>query len=345
MTIDGTSRRGNIRDVAAHAGVSTATVSNALNHPGRVAPATLDRVKTAIEATGYIPNAAASRLRALENKAIGILVTDVGNFFHAELAKGAQHVAEESGFTSLLCDGDREVARTIKQIDFLESQQVAGVLATGSSIPAVGERLQELRRRGVAVVAMDAPTDDPEQCSVAVDDLRGGEIVGRHLLSIGRKRISYVQTDFVFGPFDDRCVGLQRVAGDAVVSIVRAPIASYEDGVEAAEAVIAAESDAVFCMNDHMAFGVLRELLRRGVRVPEDIAVVGYDDTQFASMAAVPLTSVRQPATVVGATAAKLLLEECGNSPHEHARVMYQPELIVRDSTVEQPRPVASIES
>lgn len=322
-----------IKDVARRARVSPGTVSNVLNRPDRVATATRVRVLAAIEATGYVRNAAASRLRSLDNRAIGILVIDVGNFFHAEFAKGAQHVAEELGFLSVLCDGDREVARTIRLVDFLESQRVAGVLATGSSLEGVRERLDALRARGVAMVLVDTHASDPNQCSVAVDDVRGGELVGAHLLSLGRRRVTFVQTDLGFRPFDDRRMGLIRAVGAVATAPVRLPSANYEDGRAAVDALRSLGSDAVFCANDHIAFGVLRELLARGFRVPEDVAVVGYDDTEFSSLAAVPLTSVRQPARLVGATATRLLLEECAGGPHDHQHIMFQPELVVRAST------------
>ena len=335
MTIDRTSPAPGIKEVAKRAGVSPGTVSNALNRPERVAEATRERVLAAIRETGFVPNASASRLRALDNRAIGILVIDVGNLFHTSLARAAQRVADDRGFQAMLCDGDREPERMCRLIEFLESQRVAGVLATGSSLPGVGERLDALRRRGAAVVLVDAPTTDPGRCSVAMDDVHGGEIVGEHLLEVGRRRISYVEIEYEFAPFEDRLRGLRHAVGDrADINVVRVPVSELEDERVAADAVIAAGSDAVFCMNDHVAFSVLRGLQERGIRVPDDVAVVGYDDNEFASMMATPLTSVRQSAQLLGETAARLLLEECADEDHVHQHITYQPRLVARASTL-----------
>ncbi len=328
-----------IKDVAVLAGVSTATVSNVLNRPERVAGETRARVLAAIEQSGYVPNAAASRLRALDNRAIGVIVVDVGNFIHAHLAKGALHVAEEHGYVAMLCDGDRSVDRVHRMIGFLESQRVAGVLATGSSLDGVADRLAGLRRKGVATVLVDSPTNDPSQCSVAVNDIRGGELVGRHLLDIGRRRITYVDTDLVFRPFAERYDGLCAAVAEcpelgAQVKLTRLPLAEYDQGDKAVDAIVANGSDAVFCLNDYVAFAVMRALHARGIRVPEDVAVVGYDDTEYAAMTSVPLTSVRQPARLVGETAARLLIEECAGGDHVHQHVMFQPELVARESTL-----------
>lgn len=326
-----------IKDVAARAGVSTATVSNVLNRPGRVAEATRSKVLAAIGETGFIRNASASRLRALDNRAIGVLMIDIGNEFQAAVAKGAQTAAEVEGYTTMLCDGDRDIERTVRHVDFLESQRVAGVLATMSSVPEVGARLDALRRRGVELVLVDAPSDDPSQCSVAVDDVEGGRIVGEHLRSLGRRRVAFVQPDVAFRPFADRLAGVRaafRGARAARITDVRIPFDEVDDGRGAVERALAGGCDAIACCNDQVAFAVLRELLHRGVRVPDDVALVGYDDTPLAAMTAVPLTTVRQPAKQVGETAARLLLEKCAGGPHEHRHVMFQPELVVRASTV-----------
>lgn len=340
MTFETPDHTVTIKEVAARADVSPGTVSNVLNRPERVAAPTRDRVHAAIRETGYVRNAAASRLRSLDNRAIGILVNDVSNFVHSAIVKGAQHAVEAGGFMAMLCDGDRDVPRTMQQIDFLEAQRVAGVLATGSTIPGVGERLEVLRRRGVALVLVDAQSADPEECSVALDDARGGVIVGEHLLSLGRRRITVVTTELTFKPFDDRVAGIQQAvaasshASDVEVDVVSIPAKDFENGRPAADAVVANRSDALFCVNDHIAFGAMRELLARGVRIPDDVALIGYDNSEFCTVSAVRLSSVHQPAQLVGETAARLLIQECSGEEHAHEHVLFQPELIARESTL-----------
>lgn len=351
MSIDTPPAHVTIKDVAARAGVSPGTVSNVMNRPELVREATRRRVLEAIEETGYIRNASASRLRALDNRAIGILVMDVANYIHASLAKGAQEVAEERGFMAMLCDADRSVIRARHQIDFLDSQRVAGILATGSTLVGVGERLAELRHRGVAMVLVDAPAIDPDQCSVAVDDVLGGEIVGDHLLDLGHRHISFVKTDVPFGPFDDRLTGLRRAiarhprGSEVELDVVSVPAELPERGEMAAARVLEVGADAAFCIYDHVAVATMQGLLNRGTRIPDDVAVIGYDDTKLAAMMSVPLSSVRQPARLVGQTAAMLLLEECSRSDHEHQHVMFRPELVARASTMGSAEPTSSARS
>ena len=328
-----------IRDVAALAGVSPSTVSNALNRPERVAGETRRRVLAAVAQTGYVPNASASRLRSLQNRVMGILSLDVTNAYHGALAKGAQDAAEAEGFVAMLCDCDASLERAHRHIEFLSSQHVAGVLACGSSLPGVADLLDELSSRGIAVVLLDETATGADQCSVVVDDFRGGELVAQHLLDVGRRNIAFIHTDLRFAPFAARWAGLQKGASShphgaaAELRQEHVPLATIHGEETALDRIDLAGTDAVFCMNDNLAFVVLRNLLDRGIRVPDDIALIGYDDRELASLTVVPLSSVRQPAREVGATAARLLVDECDNDEHTHQHVLFQPELVARTST------------
>ncbi len=329
-----------IKDVAAAAGVSPATVSNVLNRPERVAPATRRKVLETIDAVGYVRNASASRLRILDNYALGLLIADIENPFLRNLAQGAQETAEEYGYSVLLCDAARSTERLIRQIDFLAEQQVTGVLASGSTLPGVGDALDKLRSRGTKVVLVDEAEGTFDHCSVGVDDERGGWLVGSHLLELGRRRIAYVTIDVPFRPFDDRLAGLRRAAAQhpdsASVEIERLEVSleSLDDGGEAAAAILAGGFDAVFSANDPIAIGLYRKFVHAGVSIPEDIALIGYDDVPMASMLPVPLSSVRQPTRMLGTTATKLLIEECADDDHEHQHVAFRPSLTARTSTL-----------
>lgn len=329
-------RPAGIKAVAERAGVSVGTVSNVLNRPEQVSRDSRRRVQQAIEELGFVRNSWASQLRAGRSHAIGLLVLDVGNPFFTEVARGVEQVTAERGLSVLLCNADSSVDRQDRHLQFLEEQRVDGLLIT----PVNGDatRIDQLRQRGTPVVLVDEPARSGI-CSVAVDDCRGGEIAGQHLLETGRRRIVYVTGPDSVRQCVDRGTGLRAAVSTAGLSqraITRVHVDALQGqaGYAAVPQVLAARPDAVFCANDIVALGVLRGLLEAGVRVPDDVALVGYDDIEFATTAAVPLTSVRQPALDIGRTAARLLLAESDvGEQHRHENVVFQPELVVRRSS------------
>ncbi|WP_435079931.1 LacI family DNA-binding transcriptional regulator [Clavibacter michiganensis] len=322
-----------IRDVAARAGVSVGTVSNVLNRPEKVTPDAVRKVQAAIAELGFIRNDAARQLRAGRSRSIGLVVLDSGNPFFAELARGAQARAAEAGLAVLLGSTDGDAGREDAYIDLFEEQRVTGVL-----ISPQGEgsgRIARLRAHGIPCVLVDREADDPGHSSVAVDDVAGGRLAVEHLLQLGRRRIAVIG-----GPASTRQVS-DRVSG-ARAAVAAVPGATLEEvpsealsvlaGREAGRAIAdrdaTARPDAIFAANDLVAVGVLQALVLLGdVRVPEDIALIGYDDIAFASATVVPLSSIRQPSALIGATAVELLL---GGSSRQ---VLFQPELVVRAST------------
>jgi LacI family transcriptional regulator len=330
-----------IKSVALHCGVSVGTVSNVLNRPDRVSPATRERVERAMRELGFVRNASASALRAGRSTSLGLVVLDVGNPFFTAVARGVEQAAAERGYTMLLCTSDGSVEREDSYLTFLEEQRVGGVLIT--PVGPDRARTDLLRSRGTPVVFVDEP-GSAGSCSVAADDRSGGFTAGEHLLRLGRRRVVYVTGPPTIRQCVDRGDGLRRAVEAAglrrspLVREVMVPALNGASGYAAvAEVLRSPRPDAVLCANDVLALGVLRGLLEAGVRVPDDIALVGYDDIEFAVTAAVPLTSVRQPALEIGRRAAELLLDEVtgevAGTGHRHEQVLYVPELVVRKST------------
>jgi DNA-binding LacI/PurR family transcriptional regulator len=191
-------------------------------------------------------------------------------------------------------------------------------------------------------VLVDRGSARASRCSVAVDDVLGGRLAVEHLADRGHRRIAYVGGPFSLAQVADRHTGAERAlaehAAGADLRVVETPSLSVSEGRRAADELTglpaARRPTAVFCANDLLALGVLQGLIAHGLRVPEDVALVGYDDIEFAAAAAVPLSSVRQPRELLGRTAAQLLLEEAGDADrHEHRHVVFQPELLVRRSS------------
>lgn len=325
-----------IKDVAARAGVSLGTVSNVLNRPETVAEPTRRAVQTAIRELNYVRHGSASRLRAKKSTIVGILVVDLANPFVADYVEAARGVLEASGYTAFISSAGLDIGRVEHHLQLMEEQRVAGVVLPPMSIVGVMPRIQSMRARGMSFVFIGGSQPDLIGCFTVVDQRRGGELVGEHLLEIGRRRIVVLGGPAPV-PFALRREGLESVVArepDVRVAEVDAANMTGPDGYAATEAILAHEPDAIFCANDLTALGVLRGLLEHGVRVPDEIALVGYDDISFAEIAAVPLTTIRQPSRALGAAAARLLIDEATEQDHVHRHVSFAPELVVRGSTV-----------
>ncbi len=325
-----------VKDVAERAGVSLGTVSNVLNRPDKVSEATREVVLAAIAELGFVRNSQAAQLRAGTSRSLGLVVLDLANPFFHDIARGIEDVATELGYALVLCNSDEQAAREDRYLQLLEEQRVRGMLIT--PVGPTSERLDALRRRGTPTVLVDRHDPRVDCCSVAVDDVAGGELAGAHLLERGHRRIAYVTGPLSLRQCKDRLSGLRRaVAGSGVVvDVVEVPALKARHGYEAARALFddGVAPTAVFCANDLLALGVLRAAVSTGRRVPEDIALLGYDDIEFAADAAVPLSSVRQPTLHIGRTAARLLVEECDHpESHAHQQIMFRPELVIREST------------
>lgn len=327
-----------IRDVAATASVSVGTVSNVLNAPERVAPATVARVHAAIEELGFVRNDAARQLRAGRSRSIGLLVLDVGNPFFTDLARAAERHAAQSNLVVLLGTTDDDPQRERAYLETFEEQRVFGLL-----ISPVGDDLDRLlvaHGRGIPVVLVDRDGAGTPLPSVAVDDVAGGRLAVAHLCEQGRRRIAFVGGPHGLRQVADRLAGAREAAGEypgVMLEAIPTDEPSVLAGRAAGERLCALPADrrpdAVFCANDLLAIGVLQALMIGGVSVPGDIALIGYDDIDFARSAAVPLSSIRQPSTDIGTTAIDLLLTAAESPEAEPRHVVFRPELVARAST------------
>ncbi|GAA2976415.1 LacI family transcriptional regulator [Microbacterium terrae] len=332
-------KRAGIRDVAERAGVSISTVSNALNRPHLVSERLVERVRAAADQLGYVPLQAAQQLRAGRSGLLGMTVINIANPFFGDMVAGAEDAASAAGMRVLLGNSSDDVAKERDHLELFERVQVEGALV--SPFGDTGPWLERLRRRGIPVVLVDAVDDTGSLPSVSFDDVAGGRLAADHLLATGRRRLAYVGARSAVRQVRERREGAQS-AVDAVPGASLEPIWTERTTSELGRAFgeqIAARHpddrpDGLVVSNDHLAIGLVYGLISRGVRVPEDVAVVGYDDIEFAAIAAVPLTSVRQPAREMGRTAAEMLLARIsGEAGSAQGNIVYQPELAVRAST------------
>ena len=326
-----------VKDVAKLAGVSVGTVSNVLNRPGKVSEETVARVQDAIAKLGFVRNDAARQLRAGSSRAIGLIMLDARNPFFTEISRGAELAAAEAGFSVIFGNSDEDSAREAAYLDLFEEQRLHGLLI--SPVGEVDERLRRLRERGIPAVLVDRRATDTSFSSIAVDDVEGGRIAVAHLIDTGHRRIAFVGGPQSLRQVADRLAGGRRAVGetDAALEVIPTAALSVAEGGQAARAIAARpvgeRPDAIFAANDLVAIGILQEFAVAGIRTPEDIALVGYDDIDFASALTVPLSSVRQPAEQIGARALAILLAEAADPSLEPRHVEFTPALVVRASS------------
>lgn len=329
-----------IRDVAQLAGVSVGTVSNVLNRPEEVSAESADRVTRAIEELGYVRNDAARKLRAGVSTTVGFVVLDGQNPFYNDVVRGAEDEATRHGIAILYGNTDEDHRRERLYLDLFEEQQVRGLLI--APYGDVTSRLQRLHARGIATVLVDRFSGDGRFSSVSVDSVAGGRLAVEHLIEGGRRRIAFVGGPFDIRQVNDRLAGARVAAenagGHVDLEVVATGAMTVEEGVRAGTRIIARPRrewpDALFAANDLLALGLLQSLVVDGrMLVPDDIAIIGFDDIAFAAAAAVPLSSIRQPSRMIGRTALRIVLEEAADPDSIARQTVFPPELVVRAST------------
>ncbi len=331
-----------IRDVARHAGVSIATVSNAINKPHLVSKSTRQRVEEAVRDLGFVPNASAQQLRTGESNTIALLVPDVTNPFYADVFKGAERGAIANNLTILLGNLDNDPSRERRYVDLFCERGAKGLVWI--SVGKVVDGLEFLRERQVPLVVVGHRELAKLFPSAYFDNVAGGYLATKHLAHLGRRRIAFVGAVEGVPQIADRLVGASRAVAettDVTLDLVSVDGLDMQGGREAARRILVRDRqtrpDAIFAANDLIAIGLMQALMLSGtVRIPEDIAVVGYDDNMFAQSAIVPLTTIRTPGVALGEAAMKLLLEEFQRSGGGARSEVLDPELIVRQSTAGQ---------
>ncbi|MBG0830077.1 LacI family DNA-binding transcriptional regulator [Planomonospora sp. ID67723] len=329
-----------VKDVAAAAGVSLGTVSNVLNRPSTVSAATRQRVERAMSELGFVRNESARQLRAGRSRALAYVMLDGGNPFFHDVAAGIEPAAEAAGLSLFVCNSDGRADREARHLDLLVQQRVQGILLT--PVDPDAPHLAEISRRGIPLVMVGRSNRAGDRCSVTVDDVSGGRIAAEHLVDRGHRRIAFVGGPDSIGQVRDRLRGAREIwaeYGRLAEDLIHLPTEALTvgEGRAAGERLAGLPSrrrpTAAFCANDLLALGLLQHAVSVGLRVPDDLAIIGYDDIDFAAAAAVPLTSVRQPRRELGRTAARLVLDEAADPGHRHEEAAFAPVLVARAST------------
>lgn len=325
--------------VAKEAGVSVATVSNVINRPELVSPPLQRRVAKAVTKFGFIPNAAARSLRTGRTDLIGAVVFDLANPFFAVVSRHMSNAANDRGFGLTVMSTDQDPIREAASLDFLLRQGVSGIVVT-SALPDL-DRLVAIREQGIAVTLLAQESDHPSIGSVHVDDFAGMKLLVEHLVSTGHTKIGFID-----GPGEVRQHVVRRNAllqvladshldPDQHLRTVTAFAPDSDGGRAAMDELLKiskGQLDAVVCINDYTAVGAMLALRAAGLKVPQDVAVTGFDDIEMAELLAVPLTTIRQPTAELGKTVIEQLIDGGSTTGAMQHRVL-APELMIRRST------------
>lgn len=326
-----------IRDVAARSGVSANTVSRVLNGKQDVSKETRARVQAVIDELGFRPNNLARSLLRRHSRTIGHVVTDCTNPNTAQQIRAVQDVTTREGYSVVLFDTNERTDRQAESLHLLEEQVVDGVILTPARSHDDG--LARFIARGNRLVLLNRDVDGLDVDRVTIDNRAGAHAAIRHLLDLGHRRIAYVTGRQEISTVRERLAGYQdalvkaRVAADPRL-VCRAEI-DPEAAAEATRRLLERKRrpTAIFTYNDLMAVGALVAIREAGLRVPEDISLVGHDDILYAPYLQVPLTTVAQPTRELGETAARLLVDRLRGDDGPLRRIVLAPKLVVRAST------------
>lgn len=325
-----------MRDVAQQADVSVATVSHVINGTRFVDPATEERVRSAIATLGYRPNSLARSLRRGKTHTIALLVPDNMNPFFADLARAVEAASFAEGYTVILCNADLSETREATYLDVLLSKQVDGLLliATGTD----PQRLRHVLDQQLPVVILDHALGDVSTDQVLVDNECGGYLAGQALVRLGHRRIACIGGPRESLPSIDRLAGFRRALAEAGIGLPSEAIHygdfRYDGGAAAIQDLLRTYPGftALFAANDLMAIGAMKALRQVGLRVPDDVSIIGYDNILLGAAMSPPLTTIAKPVDELVRISISLLLKRMKQRAAPPARFVLAPMLIERES-------------
>lgn len=329
-----------IYDVAREAGVSMATVSRVVNGNPNVKPSTRKKVLEAIELLGYRPNAVARGLASKKTTTVGVIIPDISSIFFAELARGIEDIATMYKYNIILCNSDQNKDKEIRLINTLLEKQVDGIVFMGGQITE--EHVKEFKNAPVPIV-LAATVDEKEEIPAVVIDYEKAVYDGiKFLIDRGHKRIGMLS-----GPLEDPVNGYQKFYGykkalqdhqiEFDEQLVRIGDYTYDSGLETAAFFVNMENKptAIFAATDEMALGIIHGIQDHGLNVPNDFAVVGFDNTRLATMVRPTLTTIVQPTYDIGAVSMRLLTKFMNQEEVNDHYVVLPHRIEHRDSTGE----------
>lgn len=335
-----------IKDIAKQAGVSHSTVSRALRGSNLISDETVERIRRIAGEMGYFPSAAARSLKTNRSHALGVIVSAIDDPFFSEILQGIEEIAQGSGYSMLMAASQRDPEREQAIAQDMRERHVDGLIICSTTFSA--EQGRKLLEYGIPIVVVNNHAAEEYRYSIYHDDVDGSRQVARHLIELGHRRIAYLGNSLSGRITLDRLTGFrQEIDAAGLVTLAEyiheVPGGRPEDGLAALDHFLSLSQrpTAIFCFNDMLAIGMLNGLHMAGIRVPEDISVVGFDNIVFSAYTNPPLTTLDQPKRYIGAEAARLILglldPLTDEEPPDREIQKLKGELLIRQSTAPPP--------
>lgn len=323
-----------LADIAREAGTSASTASRALNGRGYVSEAARDRLVAVANRLGYVPNASARTLKQRTSRVVGVVVSDLANQFYARLAAGIEQVLREADYQMMVLGDNSEAAEEVEGARTFLAMRAPGVIMT----PVGSDATELLRARGIAVVEVDRRLAEVPCDAVVIDNERGGREATMHLVGLGHRRIALLGVETDWTSDAGRLNGYRTALRTAGIEfdprlVVRIPLHSPATEMQIEALLDEGAPTAIFAANNTLAEQVWHVLRRRGLRIPGDVSLVGFDDVPWMGMVDPAITVVEQPTLELGRRAALLLLRRLDGPSLEPVLEILQPRLVVRGST------------
>lgn len=326
-----------IHDVAREAGVSISTVSRVIQGASNVLPETRERVEQVIRQLNYHPNRLAQQFRVQQTRCILVIVPSIGNTFYAEILSGIESVANKQGYTILLVDSHADANIEERCYDMLAQKLVDGIITFSTGIQK--DKLKQLAKQYPIVIACRYFADN-EIANVTIDNIKAIKAMTSYMLNLGHKRVAYLAGPQDILLYQDRCKGFEEAIKERGYQVTPEQIihcdASIPGGYEAISALMnnaRLNFSSIVSSGDTMAIGAIRALNDHGIRVPEDVAVAGFDDIELSSLFNPTLTTVRQPKQLIGARSMEKLLDLIAGKELINRRDIVNYELVIRESS------------
>jgi LacI family transcriptional regulator len=327
-----------LKEVASLAKVSTATVSNVINNTKHVSESVKKQVFVAMEALNYKPNEIAKSLRVQQSRLIGILISDISNDFISKVVKGIENTLSEIGYNVLLCSTDSDFEKEKEYLNVFMGKRIDGLIISSSGTGDY-EHYEDLIKAKVPVVFLNRCPDHFPSNMVMTNNIKGAYSATEHLIKHGHKKIGIITGPLHFSTGRDRFIGYQRALEDYGIpyreEIVLEGCFNIESGYELTKKLFEENMDieALFISNNSMSLGAYKYIKEQGIKIPEEIAIYGYDDPEWADIVDPPLSGIKQPAYQLGIYAAKKIVDTVQGNCTETRGIKYlDPEMVVRKS-------------
>ncbi|MEK4271887.1 LacI family DNA-binding transcriptional regulator [Paenibacillus sp. FSL R7-0026] len=325
-----------IYDIAREAGVSIATVSQVINGKGKISEKRRAEIMEIMERLHYQPSAIAAALTGKQTYTLGLLVPDISNPYFAELARAVEDRSRQLGYSVVICSTDNKDERVERYLNLLQQKRVDGMMI-GTGIDNA-EILSPLLQQSIPVALIARHMPSLSVHTVTIDDILGGALAAEHLLELGHTRVAVLSEPSKVSSSQERVRGFRETLIKAGYTLEPNQIRESSADLSSAKKealLLLGEKDhptGLFCCNDIQAIGALQAAKELGLRVPEDVSIIGFDNTILASVTSPPLTTVAQPIEDLGHRAVDLLIEELKDERKEPQKIVLKPELVIRES-------------